>query len=912
MSDQVLSQEEVDALFLNMTAEKKEGNKSVMSGKYENIAQSLRKLGEDIDTAGLNDPEAWRNISVELSAVKTDISGETGGLNGLLDTCIRGLNALAEKKVEDALSLVDAIYEGLTASEQYLGDAPDRDSLVADAESALNGILGAESEKDEAKAEPESFTLDDAAALLIQVEPEDTGELVRLRSLLENISGDESHDEPMKNKIKQAAEKIDEIVKKDAADPDSALTEAGGLIEDALKALSEKEKVSKTVTYENGSEATKILETPAKPETGPDLEAEEKPEAVEPETVAPQVLNVGEPPAQEADDDTDYMPSDAEPELLGAFITESSELITNAEDALLSLETNPEDMEAIGSVFRAFHTIKGTAAFLELSLISEMGHHAESLLSRVREREIRYSGGYADLSLKTLDMIKELIFCVQDALGGKPFYKPAGYNQLMSLLENPEKAGITEDSEDIDSEPEQPPVRVGDILIAQGKIKQQDVEKALENSGDEAPIGTKLVKSKAATVTDVAHALRTQRTMEKTRKQVVESSVRVPTERLDRFIDTVGELVVAHSMVAQDDIVASGNHHELFKKVTHTSKIVRELQDMSMSMRMIPFKATFRKMARLVRDLARKIGKNVMFVSEGEDTEIDRNMVDIINDPLVHMVRNAIDHGIELPDVRQKVGKPPNGTLKLSAYHSAGSVVVEIEDDGKGLDKDAILAKAMASGLVSDGSAMTDREIFNMIFEPGFSTAKVVSDVSGRGVGMDVVKKNIENLRGSVEIQSKPGKGSVFKMSLPLTLAIIDGMVVRVGTEKYVIPTVSIIRSVKPEPGNLSSVLHRGEMITLQGKLIPLFRLSRLFEIEGAEQDPTKALVVVVENHMSQAGLMIDELIGTQQIVIKTLGETMGNIPGISGSAIMPNGRVGLILDVGGLVRLANAGADEA
>ena len=528
----------------------------------------------------------------------------------------------------------------------------------------------------------------------------------------------------------------------------------------------------------------------------------------------------------------------------------------------------------------------------------------------MREREIRYSGGYADLSLRTLDMLKELILSVQEALGGQPLLKPHGYGELMRLLEDPEKAGITDEIEDPEPTASESTSRVGDILVAQGKVKREAVEMAMADT-NRNPIGAKLVKSKAASVTDVAHALRTQRNLESARRQVVDSSVRVPTERLDRFIDMVGELVVAHSMVAQDDIVASGSHHDLFKKVTHTSKIVRELQDMSMSMRMIPFKATFRKMARLVRDLARKVGKNVTFLTEGEDTEIDRNMVDIINDPLVHMVRNAIDHGIELPEDRQKAGKPPHGTLRLSAYHSAGSVVVEIKDDGKGLDRHAIVEKAIERGLIADGGGLSDRDVFNLVFEPGFSTAQVVSDVSGRGVGMDVVKKSIENLRGQIDIHSKPGKGSIFKMSLPLTLAIIDGMVVRVGTEKYVIPTVSIIRSVKPEPSDLSSVLHKGEMLMLQGRLIPLFRLSRLFEIKNAEEDPTKALVVVVENHMSHAGLLIDELIGTQQIVIKTLGETMSNIPGISGSAIMPNGRVGLILDVGGLVRLANASGDE-
>jgi two-component system chemotaxis sensor kinase CheA len=270
------------------------------------------------------------------------------------------------------------------------------------------------------------------------------------------------------------------------------------------------------------------------------------------------------------------------------------------------------------------------------------------------------------------------------------------------------------------------------------------------------------------------------------------------------------------------------------------------------------------------------------------------------------MIRNAVDHGIESPGDRERTGKPVNGIVQLSAYHSAGNVVVEIRDDGRGLDREAILSKALERGLITTIDGLSDEEVYGLIFQPGFSTASTVSEVSGRGVGMDVVKTNIESLRGQVEVKSWPGQGSVVKMSLPLTLAIIDGMVIRVGTQKFVIPTVSIVRSVQPVETDLSRVFQRGEMLSLQGKLIPLFRLATLFEIEDAATDPTQAIVVVVEDDRRQTGLLVDELIGSQQIVIKTLGEALGDIPGVSGSAIMPNGRVGLILDVGGLVRLAS------
>jgi two-component system chemotaxis sensor kinase CheA len=622
------------------------------------------------------------------------------------------------------------------------------------------------------------------------------------------------------------------------------------------------------------------------------------------------------------EDAVDCMPEDPDFELIGEFIEEGSDLIAQAEEALLKLETDPDDMDAVGMVFRAFHTIKGTSAFLELAIIADMGHHAESLLSRVRDREIRYTGGYADLSLRALDMLKALIESVQEALGGGPLLKPAGYNELLKILSAPEAAGVSEDShdaaaprvgdllvaqgkvtrEDVESAVTSP--RVGDILVAQGTATREQIEQAAREDGSD-PIGVKMVRTHQASAKDVGQALRAQQRI-KNPQNVVDSSVRVSTSRLDRLIDMVGELVIAHSMVAQDDIVINGNNHDLIKKISHTTKIVRELQDMSMSLRMVPLKATFSKMTRLVRDVARKTGKQVHLVTEGEETEIDRNLVDVINDPLVHMIRNAVDHGIESPEIRQEKGKNETGQVKLAAYHSAGNVVVEIQDDGKGLDRDVILKKAIQNGLISDGAALSDREIFNLVFEPGFSTATEVTDVSGRGVGMDVVRKNIESLRGQVEIHSVKGVGSTFKMGLPLTLAIIDGMVVRVGEETYVIPTVSIIKSIKPEPEDVSTVYGRGEMIAVQGKLIPLVRLVDLYGLGGEDVDDDHMLVVIVEDEHHKAGLVIHELIGRQQVVIKTLGETMRHIPGISGSAIMPNGRVGLILDVGSLMRYAS------
>ena len=384
-------------------------------------------------------------------------------------------------------------------------------------------------------------------------------------------------------------------------------------------------------------------------------------------------------------------------------------------------------------------------------------------------------------------------------------------------------------------------------------------------------------------------------------------------ERLDRLVDMIGEFVIAESMVSQSSELQRVASADLARHLGQLDKITRELQGTGMSLRMIPVRATFQKMARLVRDLAKKAGKQVEFVMSGEETELDKSVVDRIGDPLVHMVRNAVDHGIEATaEERRNAGKAAAGRVELRAFHKGGSIYIEIEDDGRGLNRDAILAKARERGLVKDGDALSDREVWNLIFEPGFSTAKVVTDVSGRGVGMDVVRRNIEVLRGNVEIQSEAGKGSVFSMRLPLTLAIIDGMVVRTGQERYVIPTLSIVTSIRPKASDLSTVISRGEMLSIQGRLIPLFRLGALFDIDDATQDATEGLVVVVEEEGRQMGLLTDELLGRQQIVIKSLGGAMRGIPGIAGGAIMPDGRVGLILDVGGLMRLATSNGEVA
>ena len=543
------------------------------------------------------------------------------------------------------------------------------------------------------------------------------------------------------------------------------------------------------------------------------------------------------------------LPADPDYDLIGEFMTEANEHVVNAEAALLTLEERPDDAAAVNTVFRAFHTVKGVSSMLGMTALAELAHHAESLLARIRDGQIQCTGVYANLCLRGIDLLKETLAAVSAQLKGQNAKLPAGYAQLVRELQNPDA----------------PPA----LTPAPAAAPTTAARPAADAAGGD------------------------------------ESSVRVRTDRLDRLIDMVGELVIAHSMLAADPRTDVARDPELSRKVGHAGKIVRELQDMSMSLRMVPLRPTFQKLTRIVRDVAKKSDKLIQFVSTGDDTEIDRNMVDVIAEPLIHMVRNAADHGIESTAARIAAGKSPTGTVRLAAYHSGGSVVIDLSDDGGGLDRDRILAKATQKGLIDPNKSLSDAEIYQLIFLPGFSTTENVTDISGRGVGMDVVRRNIEQLKGRIEITSERGRGTVFSIRLPLTLAITDGMIVRVGAERYIIPTVNIAMNFRPEASQVSTVVGRGEVILLRGELIPLFRLHQLFKVDGAVTETTRGLVVVLRDGVGSCGLLVDELLGQQQVVAKSLGAGIGKVAAVSGGAILGDGRVGLILDPSSLVALA-------
>jgi len=382
----------------------------------------------------------------------------------------------------------------------------------------------------------------------------------------------------------------------------------------------------------------------------------------------------------------------------------------------------------------------------------------------------------------------------------------------------------------------------------------------------------------------------------------VGASIKVDIEKLDGLVNAVGELVIMQAMVRANPLIASIADPKLAKDFSQLTRITSELQKTAMSMRMVPIRQTFQKMIRLVRDLSKKTGKIVNLVMEGEETEIDRNMVDSIYDPLVHMMRNSVDHGVQTPEERERLGKPGAGTVYLRAYQKGGNMVIEIEDDGQGLNTEKIRRKAIERGLIQETDNLSAHELNNLIFLPGFSTAETITDVSGRGVGMDVVKKAVEKLRGSVDVVSEPGNGSLFTIRLPLTLAIIDGIIVKVGDERYIIPTTAIRESFKPKRENYNTVKGKGEALLVRESLVPIIRLYQFFGVENPKiTDPCEGIVVVVESEGKQRAIMVDELLGKQEVVIKNLGG-LQDIQGVAGGTILGDGRVGLILDLAGLV----------
>jgi two-component system chemotaxis sensor kinase CheA len=533
-------------------------------------------------------------------------------------------------------------------------------------------------------------------------------------------------------------------------------------------------------------------------------------------------------------------------DLLTEFHGEAVEHLQQIEAALLALERQPDDPEALNSIFRSFHTIKGNAGFLGLGPMHRLAHEVESLLDLARNHKLRLHSGIITEILRSRDALQALVQQVGLAL---------------------EKAVA--------------PDRVIPVAHLIAAVRRW-IESPEQPAAAPDTVAVPSVPAPAAEGAAVAAG--------------PSQTVRVATEKLDSLMDVVGELVIVQSQLIETAMGLGAAAGPLQRDIAQLGRIAKELQRTAMALRMIPIKPAFQKMERLARDLARDCGKRVDFTTEGEDTELDRTVVEEIGDPLVHMVRNALDHGLETPEERRALGKPETGAVCLRAFYQGSSVILELRDDGRGIDPAKILAKALRQGLVPAGTDLSREEIFELIFLPGFSTAEKVTSVSGRGVGMDVVKRNIERLRGRIEVSSEVGRGSVFQIKLPLTLAIIDGLVVRVGNDRFILPSTSVQMALRPTREAIVTI-QGGEVLDHNGRLLPLHRLGRRFGIEARAQDPWDGIVVIVESSGKVCALLVDEMVTKQEVVIKSLGAFMQNLPGVSGGAILGDGNIALILD---------------
>ena len=570
------------------------------------------------------------------------------------------------------------------------------------------------------------------------------------------------------------------------------------------------------------------------------------------------------------------------PSHLADFLSEFDDLTEKAEQQLLLLEkAEVQEPEAIQELLGVFHTIKGVSGIIKLQALIDLAHTSEVLLEEVPA----VPKAASDLLFQAVDVFKVYSQSLHSYHDQQKFLDVPDVQELLAQLkkvEMPEPKAV--------SKPEVKPQAVSKPKIAPKTVPLEE-EFWPEPEPEEMPI-------EAADIIEEKH-LKVQRTQE---------DVKIKISRLDAMIDAVGELVIAQAMLENDPEIARVTRAQTTRNITTMSKISRQLQSLAMAMRMTTIQSTFQAMQRVIRDVAQKQGKLAEVLVYGESTELDRNLIEAMYNPLVHLVRNAIDHGLETPEKRKAAGKPEQGIILLKAYQHGGNVVIEIKDDGQGLNRDKILQIAIDKGLLHAEQQYSDEEIYKVIFLPGFSTASEVTEVSGRGVGLDVVKKAIEKFRGTVEVFTERGKGATFRLNLPLTLAIIDGMLVKVGTERYIIPLIHIEEFVQVLPEQISTITGKGEVLMLRGEIVPVFHLDRLLKIHGAEVAERGTVGVIISWEGKRCCMLVHELTNQQQVVIKSLGSDFSKIMGISGAAILGDGRVGLILDVQNILTLAMGG----
>lgn len=534
-----------------------------------------------------------------------------------------------------------------------------------------------------------------------------------------------------------------------------------------------------------------------------------------------------------------------DPEMMNAFLVEAREHLETVETRMLALERNPKDLDSIHAIFRAFHTIKGLAGFFDLNGVRALTHEIETLLNEARNSRLEIRPEVADVILESADRLNVSLRALDRGLRD---------------LSAPELA-------------------VDESLVAR-------IHQILQSPDDvagsrPAPVPAAATGQEEATSQLAAEAL----------------TIKVATAKLDYLVEMIGETITAEALVHADPALDLLANRRLAGNLSRLGALIGEVQQAAMSMRMVPIRHLFQRLARLSRDLSRKAGKSVQFDIQGEDTELDRNIVEGLHDPLMHMIRNSIDHGIEDGETRVAHGKNAVGTIELKAAHESSYIVIQIADDGRGMDPEKFRRRAVEAGFIADSAELSAEESLNLIFMAGFSTAAQVTDISGRGVGMDVVRRHVQKLRGRIEIESVVGQGTIFTIKLPLTLAIVTGLVVMVGANRYVLPMFSVREVLRGQDTAVHAVEGHEEVAMIRGRVHPFVRLHKRFDVPGACEDPANALMIVTDSDIGTYCLMVDRLVGQQEVVIKSLGQGMEDVPGLSGGAILGDGTIGLILD---------------
>lgn len=609
------------------------------------------------------------------------------------------------------------------------------------------------------------------------------------------------------------------------------------------------------------------------------------------------------------------------------FYEETAEHLVVMEALLINMDVASPDQEDLNAIFRAVHSIKGGAGTFGFDKLTKIAHVFETVLDKVRKSELALKSEMIDIFLEGGDVLKEILEA----------YKENGKIDMRSSISITERLELVSGiGVKVEKNPKKTKVKTK--VKAKGKSKKTKFEAtdkeedpgfgffddAVENKtcDSESPSDVEVVKKdedpgfgffddeessetadekieKPIVTGGVSKSPATQVSSEKSTKiQAEASSIRIGVEKVDQLFNQVGEIVITQAMLAE---TASHLDPEVFEKLENglaqLERNTRDLQESVMAIRMVPIRMVFSRFPRLVRDMKKAFGKELELIMIGEETEIDKGFIEKLSDPLTHLLRNSFDHGIEAPDVRKAAGKNPKGTIILEASHQGGNVVIEVRDDGAGLNRERILAKAVEQGMAVP-ETISDAEVWNLIFAPGFSTAKVVSDISGRGVGMDVVKKNVQSMGGMVEIESEAGVGSRFIIRLPLTLAIIEGMVIQVGKEVYILPITSIVESMRPKADEIKTVLGKGELVNMRGEYLPIIRLYELLGIHSDVTDPTKGVLTIIESEGGRVAVLVDELLGQQQVVIKSMESNFKKVIGIAGATILGDGNVAFILDV--------------